>query len=505
MAQLPLITLSRVSKSKGLFKNRKLLLKDLSGHFERRGSYAILGTRGSGKTTLINLIAGLSRPSTGRVIRRGLVTPPLASTTTLAGYKTGRELAYFLSRIYQANGKEVVETVRQDFGLGDDLLDTPISSLAAEDRTKISYAVGYSMPADLYLFDGDVQYGDDTFRDQCRRAFEVRRSRSATIFTTRNPKRATEYADLGCLLHRGQLIFYPSVEDAVDAFHEAELRDQREELDYVKKLIIIGERGRAEDYLRETLAANGGSDTAYLMLAELALREKNFGQAAEAAQSAIDGGTDLLRAHVIAARARLGQGDIIGAVRQLEAIPHESRNDEIDTLLGHLYDKVEDHSAASEIWLRLAAGGDRAAGKRVQASLTKAAAWDRLTEFLHQQLADTPNDLRLLEAQFNCLSRQERWEEANEILASTARIDPQKALGLIYTISKTDQWEPSIPMILRIGPMITGLRRDRTVEVLEAMLRRRSVLLRRNGTIRESEDVDTALLAIQGLDQGARE
>ena len=58
-----MIELIRVSKAYG----SKQVLSDLSLRFDSPGMYAVLGSSGQGKTTLLRLIAGLERPQSGQI------------------------------------------------------------------------------------------------------------------------------------------------------------------------------------------------------------------------------------------------------------------------------------------------------------------------------------------------------------------------------------------------------------------------------------------------------
>ena len=101
---------------------------------------ALLGVAQSGKTTLIQMLAGLMAPSSGTIHRMARLSFP-------AGYQRGfrmgasvRQNLAFAAQIYDADEGDLFEFVGEVTGL-QDLLDAPLKDLAVQERVNLSFAL----------------------------------------------------------------------------------------------------------------------------------------------------------------------------------------------------------------------------------------------------------------------------------------------------------------------------------------------------------------------------
>jgi capsular polysaccharide transport system ATP-binding protein len=91
---------------------------DVSFTLQRGRNIGILGRNGAGKSTMIRLISGAERPTTGR-IRRGMrVSWPLAFAGAFAGNMTGLDNLKFVCRTYGIDYKPLVPFVEDFTELG---------------------------------------------------------------------------------------------------------------------------------------------------------------------------------------------------------------------------------------------------------------------------------------------------------------------------------------------------------------------------------------------------
>jgi capsular polysaccharide transport system ATP-binding protein len=113
------ITLDRVSKTYRTTQGRRIVLNNTSAEFPSGCNIGILGTNGTGKSTLIRLLAGTELPDCGRVSRDGRVSFPLGYGGTFHGALSGRENVAFLARVYGADTRETIDYVAAFAELGD--------------------------------------------------------------------------------------------------------------------------------------------------------------------------------------------------------------------------------------------------------------------------------------------------------------------------------------------------------------------------------------------------
>lgn len=500
VANLPIVSLHHVSKSKGLFNKRKLLLANVTASFERGKKYAILGNRESGTDTLLSLIAGTSRPSSGRIFRNGSTTIPLAATAQIAPYKSGRELVYFMARLYRADASETFRFVADFSGLPLSVINGSIGAMAVEERVRFSYALGYGLPADLYLFEGDVQYGNKEFRSRCKSAYLSRSSSAAVVIATSNIKLARSLADRGCVIHGGRLFVFDTITEAIEKYHQVQLGTSSDRVFvHLKTLVQMGETGRAEGYLRDLLEDDSGSADSYATLAEIALTAGRNDEAMQAARASLAKGSDALRPHVIIAKAKEASGDFAGAASYIDSVAQRGHlHPALSMLLASNLDKAGDRRRAGRIWRQIAAATNNdAARRRAQASLVKAEDWAELLELADQALLGSSKDPELLETRALALVGLKRWDDCLHVTRELSSADPLKAISLVYGIARGDNWPVSLNLI-RVMPMyaLEAVAHQRPAKLLATVLGRHAAAERKIGRSQTAQDIDDVVLRL---------
>jgi capsular polysaccharide transport system ATP-binding protein len=114
------IALHRVVKSYPTPAGHKFVLEDASVDFPSGHNFGILGANGTGKSTLIRLMAGSEMPDRGTIRRDVRVSFPLGFGGTFHGSLSGRENVAFIARIYDASVGQTIRYVEEFAELGQD-------------------------------------------------------------------------------------------------------------------------------------------------------------------------------------------------------------------------------------------------------------------------------------------------------------------------------------------------------------------------------------------------
>jgi len=109
-----MIRFDGVSKDFVLNGVRKTVAKDISVEFPEKSCVALLGRNGTGKSTLMKMIAGTLDPTKGTITRQGSVSWPVGFAGSFHPELSGAQNARFIARVYGCDTEELVEFV-QDF------------------------------------------------------------------------------------------------------------------------------------------------------------------------------------------------------------------------------------------------------------------------------------------------------------------------------------------------------------------------------------------------------
>jgi capsular polysaccharide transport system ATP-binding protein len=128
---------------------------------------------------------------------------------------TGRQNIRFIARLNLVDEDDVVTFV-EDFAELGPYLDEPVSTYSAGMRGRLAFGISLAIDFDCYLIDEATSVGDQWFRDKCAEAFAERRRRSSgLLMVSHNPSSIQQYCDVGMVLHRGYLIPFADLDEAV--------------------------------------------------------------------------------------------------------------------------------------------------------------------------------------------------------------------------------------------------------------------------------------------------
>ena len=178
----------------------------------------VLGRNGAGKSTMVRIISGAERPSSGQVHRGMRVSWPLAFAGGFQGSLTGMDNLRFICRIYNTSIKDKIPYV-QDFSELGRYIHEPVKSYSSGMRARLAFALSMVIEFDCYLIDEVIAVGDDRFKERCQHElFEKRRDR-AMIIVSHQADFIRNHCDDAVVLNCGKLHSFPNVEEGFQFYH----------------------------------------------------------------------------------------------------------------------------------------------------------------------------------------------------------------------------------------------------------------------------------------------
>lgn len=158
-------------------------LNELSFSIRRGEVFCIIGENGSGKSTALQLIAGILRPTSGEVRVNGRVAALLELGAGFNPEFTGRENVYLNAAILGLSQREI------DARYGDieafaeigDFINHPVKTYSSGMIVRLAFAVAIHVDPEILLVDEALAVGDTYFRHRCMRKVHELRARGVTI------------------------------------------------------------------------------------------------------------------------------------------------------------------------------------------------------------------------------------------------------------------------------------------------------------------------------------
>lgn len=215
-----MIRLHDICKSYHTSQGRHEVLKKVNVTVERGQKVGILGRNGAGKSTMIRLLSGAERPTSGDIERTMSVSWPLAFggafQTTLTGYDNLR----FICRIYGIDPTDKIEYVQEFSELGAYLRE-PLRIYSSGMRARLAFALSMLIEFDCFLIDEVVSVGDARFHEKCQRELFEKRADRALIIVSHDMGYVREHCSKLCVLSQGNLSTFDDADEAYEFYHRA--------------------------------------------------------------------------------------------------------------------------------------------------------------------------------------------------------------------------------------------------------------------------------------------
>ncbi len=212
-----MIEFNHVSKRYRTVDGWKNVLLPTSLCLPKGRNIGLLGRNGTGKSTLLRLIAGSEAPTQGCIIRHVKLSWPLGFAGGFNATLTGEENLRFVCRIYGENIGRIRDFVLDFSELGRDL-SMPLKTYSSGMKARLAFALSMAIDFDCYLIDEITGVGDRYFQDKCRAAFEDRRQVSNLIMVSHSMDTLRRHCDMGAVLEQGKLVLYDDIDLAIAAY-----------------------------------------------------------------------------------------------------------------------------------------------------------------------------------------------------------------------------------------------------------------------------------------------
>jgi len=209
-----MLEFNEVSKSFWTGKAHKVILHDASFRIDLGQSLGILASNGSGKTTIINMMAGLEKPDEGTITRTCRVSFPLGFMGGIVTKHTATENARYIARLYSLDPDEVEAFCRWMCDIGE-YFDMPVGTYSQGMRARFAFALMLALEFDLYLVDEGMPATTDVAFNRRAGAILKERLEDATVVIVSHQAETLEkYCRTAAVLRDGKLLMFDTLEEA---------------------------------------------------------------------------------------------------------------------------------------------------------------------------------------------------------------------------------------------------------------------------------------------------
>lgn len=196
-------------------------LDKISFSVEKGSTVGIIGTNGSGKSTILKIITGVLNPTTGSVEVDGNISALLELGAGFNMDYTGIENIYmngtmmgFSREQMEAKLPEILEFA--DIG---DFVYQPVKTYSSGMFVRLAFALAINVEPEILIVDEALSVGDVFFQAKCyRRMEEIRKTGTTILMVTHDMGSVIKYCDKVILLNKGEFLAEGPAGEMVDLY-----------------------------------------------------------------------------------------------------------------------------------------------------------------------------------------------------------------------------------------------------------------------------------------------
>lgn len=228
-------------------------LNGISFEVDKGETVGIIGTNGSGKSTILKIITGVLTPTTGNVEVNGVISALLELGAGFNMDYTGIENIYMNGTMMGFSRKEMDEKLKDILEFADigDFVYQPVKTYSSGMFVRLAFALAINVEPEILIVDEALSVGDVFFQAKCyRRMEEIRQKGTTILMVTHDMGAIIKYCDRVVILNKGNFVAQGEPGKMVDLYKKI----------LANQMDALGEE--LEELRKETLSDFSGDSAA---------------------------------------------------------------------------------------------------------------------------------------------------------------------------------------------------------------------------------------------------
>ncbi len=206
-------------------------LTDVSFTVPKGSTYGVIGRNGSGKSTALKLVAGITKPTSGTVRVQGRISALIELGAGFHPEISGRENVFINGIMLGLSKSQIQERFDEiiDFAELREFIDAPVKTYSSGMYMRLGFAVAIHVDPDVLLVDEVLAVGDEGFTHKCLDKFaEFRRRNKTILLVTHSLGLVERFCDEAVWIDEGRVMGHGDPKRMVDAYLTAVERGEEQ-------------------------------------------------------------------------------------------------------------------------------------------------------------------------------------------------------------------------------------------------------------------------------------
>lgn len=202
-----------------------LALQDISFQVRKGEGWGLIGTNGSGKSTMLKAIAGIMKPYKGTITTNGSIAPLIELGAGFDSNLTARENIYLNGAVLGYSRQFMQEHFEEIVQFADirNFLDSPIKNYSSGMKARLGFSVATVVNPDILIVDEVLSVGDAKFKKKCNQRMEELLANDTTLlYVSHNIKSVLKLCTHAIWIDKGRAVMKGRVEEVCAQYMEAQ-------------------------------------------------------------------------------------------------------------------------------------------------------------------------------------------------------------------------------------------------------------------------------------------
>lgn len=200
-----------------------LAVKDINFQVLEGEAWGLIGSNGSGKSTMLKAISGIIKPYKGSITVNGSVAPLIELGAGFDAECTARENIFLNGCVLGHTQKFMQEHFDEivDFAEIHKFLDSPIKNYSSGMKARLGFSIATMVKPDILIVDEILSVGDYKFRQKCeKRMKELLSGGTTLLYVSHNIDEVKRLCDHAIWIDHGEMRMVGEVNAVCDAYME---------------------------------------------------------------------------------------------------------------------------------------------------------------------------------------------------------------------------------------------------------------------------------------------
>ena len=201
-----------------------MALQGVSFEVMRGDSVGLVGLNGSGKSTMLKVIAGVLKPTEGKVAVNGTIAPLIELGAGFDMDLTARENVFLNGALLGYNRARMEEQYPDivEFSELAEFMDVPVKNFSSGMVSRLAFAIATISTPDILIVDEVLSVGDFHFQEKCEARIQNMRDHGTTIlFVSHSLEQVKKICNKMAWLEKGHLKMFGNTEDICDIYAQS--------------------------------------------------------------------------------------------------------------------------------------------------------------------------------------------------------------------------------------------------------------------------------------------